>query len=494
MGQNEVFQKGGSDSIRIPKWTFGCAVGFMGAVLIGGIVLLVLFLTPDPPKVVEPSEPIIVVRDGTGNSGPKLDTQVALDNYEFPVPESGDNNVVSVNFPESTADEFVWKMTLTHPDTTFEEGVYGMKFISDSMTGYSDDICQVISGRLTCSFVGRSQRFSETSVKIAVTKNNGVVTSFWGKVWEQNVNESNGGNNNRSKADNQNNTGSTTGSNNDDQSSSDAEDSGAGVNESTKSGDCPPPPNDGTVIPYDGTVSLPIISDWEAGKPLKVEFDFSGPVSAISDAQNGEGAYVLLIGDYPADHCEGVGESNPNRLTCEISFREEYANTPHLLYLAYSSQDSMIGLCTTMVQVPGFAGSDMDCSAFQNSSIEIAWPEWKAGEPLPITFKFPGPVPGLEPSSGVDHDYQYSVKVSDPNKNVEYYDQECEYLGYTGKLHCYVPVDSGWSGSIKAVELSVSGCGPVYQNSNEHLPLLEGGANRTDDHHDDDDDQDDHHH
>jgi hypothetical protein len=151
-------------------------------------------------------------------------------------------------------------------------------------------------------------------------------------------------------------------------------------------------------------------------------------------------------------------------------------------------------LTDTVVSVEGSddpPSTGDDCLAFENDlqlgKIKIAWPEWRAGEPLPITFKFPGPVPGLEDGSS---DYKYSVKVSDTaNGDVAFYDLECKYLGYTGKLHCFVPVHPGWEGTIKAVELTVSDCGPIYQNSLESLPFMEGGGGSPDDHHEDD-----HHH
>jgi hypothetical protein len=514
MGQNNVVQTGGSDAIRIPKWAAGCALGLTIACLVAGGALGVMWLlTPaettdmaaDVSEEVPEDESDIsdriaeVIREGTGNSSPKLSSAVALEDFQFPAPGPGDDSVVSFVFLDPDGNEFIWKMTLTHPDKTFEDGTYKMNITGQSLTGYSDDSCQANSGQLTCSFVGRSPRFSETTVKVAVTKDNKVVTSFWGRVSEQKTSSGNGEQTKKEDKDKNKDKSNSGESDDHDQASS----SGSEEFCTTTA--------DG-VEPYAGTVSQPIVSDdWEAGKPLKVEFDLSE--EAGSDFPTDTSGYVLLVGEYETDQCWGRDANNPNRLTCEIDLPEGYGHSVQDIFLAFAylidEEDvGVIGMCEDTIAIPEMVGSveavesddehhssGVDCTAFEYAllwgSLEIAWPEWKAGEPLPITFKFPGTVPGLEGGSSYEGDYKYFVKVSDPrNSDVAFYDQECEYLGYAGKIHCYVPVESGWAGTIKAVELSVANCGPIYQNFQESLPFIKGGGGgKTEDHHDED-----HHH
>ncbi len=129
------------------------------------------------------------------------------------------------------------------------------------------------------------------------------------------------------------------------------------------------------------------------------------------------------------------------------------------------------------------AKSTIDCSVFDGMEVEVAWPTWRKGDDLPITFKFPGGVPGLERDlPGVWH---YEVGLG---KDFKYGSQDCQYLGYYGKLHCHVPVPSDLSGSIQPLILVVEGCDdPVYYDRNAGMPFIQGNGG-GDDHHDD------HHH
>lgn len=499
MGENQVVQTGASDAVRIPKWALGCAIGFsVACVLLGAVLGGIWLLTPsdtasEAGEVAsgssQASDSIIdAVRESIGNSGPKLSSPVALEDFEFPPPGAGDDSAVSFVFYDPQGNDLVWKITLTHPDATFQDGVYTMDITGQNLKGYSGDSCQVKSGRLTCSFTGRSPRFSEASVKVAVTRENRVVTSFWGRVSERRGRDGSSG-------------------------QAGAEDEDAGQASGGQKDELCTVNEEGYELVYGGTVSRPMVSEtWEAGKPLKIEFDLSD--EAGTGFPTATDSYYLAVGEYSTVECDGRNANKPNRLTCEIELPEGYGHSVQGIILAFvtgiddEENAVAIGMCEDLIEIPEMTGtvaaaggdhddpaSGIDCSALdydlQWGEIDIAWPEWKSGQPLPITFKFPGPVPGLEEGSSY---YQYSVKVSDPlNGENAYYDHECEYLGYTGKLHCYVPVSSGWAGSIKEVELSVAGCGPIYWNSQESLPFIKGGGGGTDDHHDDHDD-DDHHH
>ncbi len=120
----------------------------------------------------------------------------------------------------------------------------------------------------------------------------------------------------------------------------------------------------------------------------------------------------------------------------------------------------------------------IDCSVFDGMKVEVAWPTWKRGDALPITFKFPDAVPGLENELPGNWNYQVSV-----GNNPAYTSQDCRYLGYHKKLHCSVSVPSGFSGSIQMLSLIVEDCNsPVYYNAQTYMPFIEGGG---DDHHDD---------
>ena len=500
MGQNHVVQTGASDAVRIPKWAFGCAIGFLVACVLAGAVLGGIWLftpngsTNEMADVTtgesDISERVVdAIREGTGNAGPKLSTVVPPEDFEFPPTGAGDDSVVTFVFFDPDGNEFVWKITLVHPDTTFKDGVYTMNITGQNLMGYSDDSCQVKNGRLTCSFIGRSPRFSETTVKVAVTRDKKVVTSFWGRASERRTSSGNSGQARKEDRD--------------------GDDDQAGSSE--KEEFCTVKSDIGE--PYGGTISLPMVSDyWEAGEPLKIEFDLSEAAGYYFPTDTS--SYVLFVGEYDSVECRGRDRNNPNRLTCEIDLPQGYGHSVQELILVFAynldeeGNEGVIGMCEDTVAIPEMVGnvevveadddhqtSGVDCSAFEYGllwgEIEIAWPEWRAGEPLPITFKFPGRVPGLE--EGNPYGYKYSVKVSDPaNGGAAYYDRECEYLGYTGKLHCYVPVDSGWAGTVKAVELTVADCGPIYQNLYESLPFIEDGGGGTDEHHDDDHHDDDH--
>ena len=517
MGQNHVVQTRKSDSFRIPKWTVGCAIGFSIACVLMGISLGVLWLIPtdstNETTAVSTNESDLskrieeVIREGTGNSNPKMSTAVAPENYEFPPPGSGDDSAVSFVFFDSDGDELVWQMTLTHPDETFEDGTYTMNISSQGMKGYYNDTCQVKNGQLTCSFVGRSPRFSETNVQAVVTRNNRVATSFWGRVSERKTNSGKSDQSNDSDKDQDN--------GNNQSNSGDADDQVASNGDSAF---CPPPPDDGTVIPYDGTVSLPIMSTWKAGQPLKIQFDLSDPVP---DVPSSEARFVLLVGDYSTEQCYGGDPAHPNRLTCEISMREEFANTQHGLYLTFAAGNEqsgfdLIGMCMTDVTLPNIVASSgndhsndshsddsdsddshneagIDCSVFDGMELEVAWPEWNPGQPLPVTFKFPGPVPGLE--SNLPGDWQYVVGIGlDSDNNTDYADYDCQYLGYHGKLHCNLDVPASLSGTIQPMFLAVRGCEFfIYENYQEYMPNMEGGGGGTGDHHDHDNDDDDDH-
>jgi hypothetical protein len=343
--------------------------------------------------------------------------------------------------------------------------------------------------------VGRSPRFSETSVQAVVTRNNRVATSFWGRVSERKTNSGKSDQSNDSDKDHDN--------GNDQSNSGDADDQVASNGDSAF---CPTPPDDGTVIPYDGTVSKPTFLPWEAGQPLKIQFELSDP---IPDVPSSEARFVLLVGLHETEQCYGGDPAHPNRLTCEISMGAESPNTKLDLYLAFmagneeSGFDAPIGMCMTDVILPNVVASSgndqsndshsddshneagIDCSVFEGMGLEVAWPDWNPGQPLPVTFKFPGPVPGLE--SNLPGDWLYVAVVG------EYGSVDCQYLGYHGKLHCYVDVPASFSGTIQPLGLGIDGCDDlIYFNEQEYMPNMEGGGGGTDDHHDDDHDDHDH--
>jgi len=496
-----------SDSFSIPKWAVGCALGFTVAFVVAGAGLFVWWLlTPVEPTntvaetVSEDSEAETVsedsemsdliadvIREGTGNSGPKLDSPISLADFQFPSQGAGDNNVTSVVFLDPDGNEFRWQMTMTHPDKTFQSGNYQMKISGQNLTGFSDDTCEVTSGVLTCSFMGRSPRYSKTNVQVAVTKDKKVVTSFWGQVSEQ----KSSGSSKKSDKDKD--------DHDKDKSQSGSSDDHGQTSSSTKKQYCMPI-NEPGMEPYGGTVSPPIVSEpWEAGKPLKVEFDLSE--EAGEDFPTETSGYILVIGDYTTEQCRGKDPRNPNRLTCEIDLPEGYGHSVQDLVLAFGyimdeeENVGIIGMCGDDVEIPeqvagGGNDAGIDCSVFHWMEIDVAWPEWNACGPLPITFKFPGAVPGLE--SSLPGEWHYIVNVGG-----EYESDNCAYLGYHGKLHCSLGVDKRYSGSVQSLELWVYGCGPIYYNEMEYMPFMEGGCG-TDDHHDDDQEEDhhddDHHH
>jgi len=484
MGQDDGSHVAKSVFSRIPKWAIGI---ILALALICGVLCLGTFALPAlgftlPEAITGPLESLrvsevseiqpegldVLITEmlelrGEGNADPKLEAGACMPAHLYGPPElnnnniSGNENIVWFDFFEPTLDELPWKMNMRHTEN-FEDGEYQLQIFSKTALEFSEAICQVQNGDLNCSFNGYTPRLSNTQLDVIVTKDDCVVTSFWGSVSEG--------------AENQ-----------------------AGNNGGQPEGTDAPTVDVGEIcIPADlqgaqlAAIDSPILnlgeSDYaemadsftEDGLELKDAFSPTPLWNVSGQFEEGYQIHVfenLANTDISKDHQNNVGCVLENgSLICDLAVICPYGEgiCSNIILI---SQDDCIGgayqyLIRDLDENPN-STAETRCDLYEGMEMELAWPEWKKGLPMPVTIKMPGGVPGLELEVPGDTElWEYSIKVGTSISN------ECNYQGYNTKLHCSILVSEGYSESVQTLSLFVNGCSsPILYKDKAYLPEMQ---------------------
>ena len=487
MGQDQSSREAKSVFSRIPKWAIGIIIALA---LICGILCLGIFALPAlgfslPEEILarlesygvldgsdsEPKGLDSVITEmlnlrGEGNADPKLDAGACMPAHLYGPPElnsnniKGNENIVWVDFFEPSLDELPWQMNMQHPDI-FEEGEYQLQIFSKTALEFSEAKCQVQNGTLTCSYLGYTPRLSNTQIDVIVTKDDCVVTSFWGSVSEGAEDQTDINGSQRQSAD---------------ESTDEAGESCKPVdlqNAQFAANDSPIL----TLGEIDYHSNLDLMDSFTING-LEIKNTFSPHPIWNSSGLFKEGYQIhifenLANTDIAKGHQNNVKCALENgALSCELAALCPYGEGVCSNIIIVSQDDCIRGayqyLIRDLDENPN-STADARCTLYEGLDMELAWPEWKKGAPLPVTIKIPGGVPGLELAIPDDKEpWDYSLKIGTSLSN------DCTYQGYKEKLHCSILVSEGYSESVQTLSLFVNGCStPILNKDKAYLPEMQ---------------------
>lgn len=489
MGQDDGSRVAKSVFFRIPKWGIGIiiAIALICGILFLGIFALAALGFTLPEAILGPLESlgvselsennsegldILIIEmldlSGQGNSDPKLEAGACMPPHLYGPPElnnnnnniSGNENIVWFDFFEPTLDELPWKMNMQHP-VNFEDGEYQLQIFSKTALEFSEAQCQVQNNKLSCSFNGYTPRLSNTQLDVIVTKDDCVVTSFWGSVSEGAEDQS--GNN-----------------------GSQPEVTDVPTLEAEEI--CTPVDIQGAQLAANESPILNIgendflgnlgLQDSFTENGFELNDTFSPHPLWNSSGLFDEGYQVhifenLVNTDQAKEHQNNVECDLENgALTCDLAVICPYGEGVCSKIIVVSQDECIRGayqyLIRDLDENPNSTAEER-CTLYEGMEMELAWPEWKKDSPMPVTIKMPGGVPGLEVEVPDDTEpWEYSLKVGTAISN------DCTYQGYKTKLHCTILVSEGYSESVQTLSLFVNGCSnPILYKDKAYLPEMQ---------------------